>query len=193
MFRNEYKANFISIGSLIVTVCTLNDTTLVRLDSSPVRITMTETTLRRMVDFDGCIDVTFKRLPRLDTVDAKYTRFSNTSENAIHNSDFFNRRQLIDCELLTLLFNEKKTWCNNMWIKKFSSTSFYIYVLYFNLHPSIHLIPRRANKKLYWKNFVIEKEDSFLLSFLHSYHALYRLQSILCYNISHVINLTHAR
>ena len=108
MFRNEYKDNFIS-GSLIVRVCTLNNATLVRLDFSPVRITMTETTLRRMFDFDGCIDITFERLSRLvDTVNAKYTRFSNTSENAIHNSDFFNRRQLIDCELLTLLFNEKK-------------------------------------------------------------------------------------
>ena len=80
--RNEYKDNFISVGPLIVSVCTLNDATLVRLDSSSVHITMTETTLRRMFDFDGCIDVTFERLARLvDTVDAKYTRFSNiTSE-----------------------------------------------------------------------------------------------------------------
>ncbi|KYN36159.1 hypothetical protein ALC56_09496 [Trachymyrmex septentrionalis] len=75
---------------------------------------MTETTLRRMFDFDECIDVTFERLARLvDTVDVKYTRFSNMSENAIRDSDFFNGRQLIDCELLALLFNEKKT-CNNM-------------------------------------------------------------------------------
>ncbi|KYN30738.1 hypothetical protein ALC56_14982 [Trachymyrmex septentrionalis] len=109
MLRNEYKDNFISVGPLIVRVCTLNDATLVRLDSSSVRITMTETTLRRMFDFDGCIDVTFERLARLvDTIDVKYTRFSNTSENAIRDSDFFNGRQLIDCELLALLFNEKK-------------------------------------------------------------------------------------
>jgi len=45
MLRNEYKDNFISIGSLIVNVCTLNDATLIRLNSSSVCITMTETTL----------------------------------------------------------------------------------------------------------------------------------------------------
>ena len=102
MLRNEYKDNFISVGPLIVRVCTLNNATLVRLDSSPVRITMTETTLRRMFDFDGCIDVTFERLARLvDTVDVKYTRFSNImSENTIRDSGFFSGRQLIDCELL---------------------------------------------------------------------------------------------
>jgi len=44
ILRNEYKDNFISIGPL--TVITLNDATLVLLDSSTVRITMTETTLR---------------------------------------------------------------------------------------------------------------------------------------------------
>ncbi|KYM76888.1 hypothetical protein ALC53_12777 [Atta colombica] len=90
MLRNEYKDNFISIEPLTVSVCTLNDATLVRLDSSSVRITMTETTLRHMFEFDGCIDVTFERLARLvDTVNAKYTRFSNiASENAIRDSDF---------------------------------------------------------------------------------------------------------
>jgi len=109
MLWNEYKDNFISIGPLIVNVCTLNDATLVRLDSSSVRITMTETTLRRMFEFDGCIDVTFERLARLvGTVDAKYTRFSNiASENAIRNNDIFNGHQL-DCELLALVFNTYK-------------------------------------------------------------------------------------
>jgi len=34
MLRNEYKDNFISIGSLTISVCTLNDATLIRLDSS---------------------------------------------------------------------------------------------------------------------------------------------------------------
>ena len=40
MLRNEYKDNFRSIGPLTVSVCTLDDATLVRLDSSSVRITM---------------------------------------------------------------------------------------------------------------------------------------------------------
>jgi len=117
MLRNEYKDNFISIGPLTVSVCTLNEATLVRLDSSSVRITMTETTLRRMFEFDGCIDVTFEPLARLiDTVDAKYTRFSNiASENAIRDGDIFNGHQLVDCELLALAFNtKKKKRCNNM-------------------------------------------------------------------------------
>ncbi len=34
MLRNEYKDNFISIGSLTVSICTLNDATLVCLNSS---------------------------------------------------------------------------------------------------------------------------------------------------------------
>jgi len=83
---------------------------LVRLDSSSVRMTMTEMTLQRMFEFDGCIDVTFERLARLiDTIGAKYTRFSNiTSENAIRDSDIFNGHQLVDCELLALAFNTYK-------------------------------------------------------------------------------------
>ncbi|EGI69765.1 Lipoamide acyltransferase component of branched-chain alpha-keto acid dehydrogenase complex, mitochondrial [Acromyrmex echinatior] len=54
-----------------------------------------------MFDFNGCVDVTFERLARLiDTVDTKYTRFSNiASENIICDSDIFNGQQLIDCEL----------------------------------------------------------------------------------------------
>jgi len=48
MLRNEYKNNF-SVRSL--TVCTLNDVTLVHFDSSSVRITMTEMTLWWMFDW----------------------------------------------------------------------------------------------------------------------------------------------
>ena len=112
MLWNEYKDNFISVGPLIVRVCTLNNATLVRLDSSSVCITMIETTLHRMFDFNGCIDVTFEQLAQLvDTINVKYMRSSNImSENAIRDSDF-NGRQLIDCELLALVFNmyEKKS------------------------------------------------------------------------------------
>jgi len=135
MLRNEYKDNFVSFGSLTVRVCMLNDTTLVRLDSSSIRITMIETTLRRMFDFDfGCIDVTFKWLAQLvDTVDVKYTRFSNiTSENAIRGSDIFNEHQGVDCELLALVFNTyKKKRCNNMWIKQFFS-HYYICIFFYS-------------------------------------------------------------
>ena len=54
-------------------------------------------------------DVMFERLARLDTVDAKYTRFSNiASENVIRDSEIFNGHQLVDCELLALDFNTYK-------------------------------------------------------------------------------------
>ncbi|KYN22687.1 hypothetical protein ALC57_04913 [Trachymyrmex cornetzi] len=105
--RNEYKNNFISVGPLIVRVCMLqNNATLVRLDSSSVRMMMTETTLHRMFEFDGCIDLMFEQLVRLvDMVDVKYTQFSNIAfKNAIRDSDAFNVHQLVDCELLTLVF-----------------------------------------------------------------------------------------
>ncbi|KYN18251.1 hypothetical protein ALC57_09444 [Trachymyrmex cornetzi] len=107
MLRNEYKDNFKSVGPLTVRIFTLqSNATLVRLDSSSVRMMMTETTLHRIFEFDGCIDVTFERLVRLvDMVDAKYTRFSNIgSKNAIRDSDIFNGHQLVDCELLALVF-----------------------------------------------------------------------------------------
>ncbi|KYN08241.1 hypothetical protein ALC62_00775 [Cyphomyrmex costatus] len=105
LLRNEYKDNFINVGPLTIRICTHNDVTLVRLESSTVHMTMIESTLRRMFDLDGCIDVTFERLARLvDTVDVKYTRFSNVA-NAIRESDIFDKRQLVDCELLALVFN----------------------------------------------------------------------------------------
>jgi len=55
---------------------------MLRLDSSSVRNTMTEMTLRRM--FDGCIDVTFEWLAQLvDTIDVKYMQFSNIASEDI--------------------------------------------------------------------------------------------------------------
>ncbi|KAG5316282.1 MOS1T transposase, partial [Pseudoatta argentina] len=55
LLRNVYKDNFISIGPLTVSIYMLNDATLERLNSSSV--CMTETMLRCMFQFDGCIDV----------------------------------------------------------------------------------------------------------------------------------------
>ncbi|KYN12119.1 hypothetical protein ALC57_15712 [Trachymyrmex cornetzi] len=147
MLRNEHNDIFISVEALTVRVCTMNDATLMRLDSSSVRITMTETTLRRMFAFDGCIDVTFERLVRLvDTVDVKYTRFSNiASEDAIRDSNVFNKYQLVDCELLALIFNTReKTRCSNMRIKIVLFTSnIYVFSL-LSFHPSIHSKPRHS-------------------------------------------------
>ena len=105
MLRNKYKDNFISVEPLTVKVCMLNDATL---DSSFVCMTMTEMTLRRI--FDGCnVQMIIARL--VDTINVKYMQFSNIAfENIIRDSNIFNEHQLIDCELLALIFNmyEKK-------------------------------------------------------------------------------------
>ncbi|KAL6260798.1 hypothetical protein P5V15_008324 [Pogonomyrmex californicus] len=78
LLLNDYKDNFISVGPLTVRICLMNDVTLVRLESLNVRVTMIESTLRRMFALNECIDVTFDRLVRfVDTIDTKYTRFSN--------------------------------------------------------------------------------------------------------------------
>ncbi|KAL6254304.1 hypothetical protein P5V15_014350 [Pogonomyrmex californicus] len=113
LLLNDYKNNFnISIGPLTVRICLMNDVTLVRLESLNVRVTMIESTLCRMFDLYECIDVTFDRLVKF--VDAKYTRFSNIASavtdpeevsNAIRNCDIFDRCQLVDCELLALVFS----------------------------------------------------------------------------------------
>ncbi|KAL6252016.1 hypothetical protein P5V15_001407 [Pogonomyrmex californicus] len=115
LLLNDYKDNFISVGPLTVRVYQMNDVTLVRLESLNVRITMIESTLRRMFHLDECIDVMFDRLVRfVDTIDTKYTRFSNIASvvtdpeevpNAIRDCDIFDRRQLVDCELLALVFS----------------------------------------------------------------------------------------
>jgi len=108
MLRNEYKDNFISIGPLIVSVCTLNDARTSRFFIRTHYDDRNDTTTYVWV---WRITVMFERLARLiDTVDVvKYTRFFNiASENAIRDSNIFNRHQLVDCEVLILAFNTKK-------------------------------------------------------------------------------------
>ncbi|XP_072766483.1 uncharacterized protein [Anoplolepis gracilipes] len=107
--------NFISVGPLIVRVHTINDTKLISLESLNVRMMMIEPTLHRMFDLDQCIDVTFDRLVRItETIDTKFTQFSNIVStitdnkkvsNVIRASDAFNKHQLIDCELVALVFS----------------------------------------------------------------------------------------
>ncbi|XP_072744126.1 uncharacterized protein [Anoplolepis gracilipes] len=107
--------NFISVGPLTVRVHTINDTKLISLESLNVRMMMIEPTLHRMFDLDQCIDVTFDRLVRItETVDTKFTQFSNIAStirdnkevsNVIRASDAFNKHQLVDCELVALVFS----------------------------------------------------------------------------------------
>ena len=107
--------NFISVGPLTVRFHKINDAKLISLESSNVRMTMIESTLRRMFDLDQCIDITFNRLVRItETVDTKFTQFSNIAStvtdnkevaNVIRASDAFNMHQLVDCELVALVHN----------------------------------------------------------------------------------------
>ncbi|XP_024872190.1 uncharacterized protein LOC112454827 [Temnothorax curvispinosus] len=116
-FRNDYKDvhSFINVGPLTVRVCTsVNNVKLIRLESVNVRLMVTESTLHRMFDFDRCIDARFDRLVRiLAAVDAKFAQFSDIAStvtdpkeasNVIYASDAFNTNQLIDGELVALVF-----------------------------------------------------------------------------------------
>jgi len=68
-----------------------------------------------MFDLDQCINVTFDRLDKIiQTVDVKFTQFSNIAStvikpkeisNVIRASDAFNKHQLVDCELAALVFS----------------------------------------------------------------------------------------
>ncbi|CAL1685130.1 unnamed protein product [Lasius platythorax] len=116
LLRNDSTEAYssISVGPLIVRFHTINDTKLISLESSDVRMMMIESTLQRMFELDPCIDITFDRLARLTgTVDAKFTQFSNVAStvtdpkevsNVIRASDTFNKHQLVDCELVALAF-----------------------------------------------------------------------------------------
>ncbi|XP_071581036.1 uncharacterized protein [Temnothorax nylanderi] len=107
--------DFISVGPLTLRICTINGVKLVRLESLNVRLTMTESTLHRMLDLDLCIDAMFHRLSRIvETVDVKFTQFSKIAStvtdptqvlNVIRDSDAFDKHQLVDCELAALFFS----------------------------------------------------------------------------------------
>jgi len=93
---------------------TINDTKLVRLESSDVYLTMTESTLFSMFNLDRCIDLMFDRLTSiLERIKAKFIQFSNIASTVMEKknvssvigaSDTFNKHQLVDCELLALVF-----------------------------------------------------------------------------------------
>jgi len=93
--KYEYKNNFISVELLTVSVCTLNDVTL---DSSSVRITMTETTLQRVWIWRmyQCNVRTIRPTHRYDRYQVRF--FNIISEDTIRDSNIFNRHQLVDCD-----------------------------------------------------------------------------------------------
>ncbi|EZA55664.1 hypothetical protein X777_04306 [Ooceraea biroi] len=113
---NDVRGRPISVGPLTVRfsespVC---DTKLIYLESSNVRLAMTESTFFTMFNLDRCINLMFDRLNHMvDKVDTKFTQFSNmvstnpkNVSNAIRASDCFDENHIIDCELLALFFSK---------------------------------------------------------------------------------------
>ena len=85
MLQNKYKDNFISVGSLTVRVCMLNDTSYARTSQFFVRTHYNDQNNATPYVCVWCIDVTFERLDRLVyTVDVKYTRFSNSCPKTLY-------------------------------------------------------------------------------------------------------------
>ncbi|XP_026824902.1 uncharacterized protein LOC113561821 [Ooceraea biroi] len=109
----DVRGRPITVGPLTVRFSAMNDTKLVCLDSSDVRLMMTESTFLTMINLDRCIELTYAQLDRVvDKVEAKVAQFSNIASaetkdasNAIRASEFFNGNHIIDCELLALVFD----------------------------------------------------------------------------------------
>ncbi|KYN23491.1 hypothetical protein ALC57_04089, partial [Trachymyrmex cornetzi] len=112
--RNHCKGNSITVGPLTVRFSTIQNAKIVCLESSDVRLMMTESTILFMFNLDKCIELAFDQLVGIvEKVDTKFTRFSNISStvtdakdipNVICASDYFDKNQLLDCELLAVVF-----------------------------------------------------------------------------------------
>jgi len=110
--RGDISSDSISVGPLTVRFGVMNNAKLIRLESFDVRLAMTESTLLSMFNLDRCIDIMFDRLNGIiEKVDAKFKRFSNIAASvtkdvsiAIRDSDYFDENQIVDCELLALVF-----------------------------------------------------------------------------------------
>lgn len=115
--RNDHKdtSSSMSVGPLTISACAIKNIKLVRLESLNVRLTMTESTLFSMFNLDRCIYLAFEQLfKNVGSVDVKFTQFSHIAStatdpkevpNMIRVSDAFDKHQLIDCELLALVFS----------------------------------------------------------------------------------------
>jgi len=90
----------------------MNNAKLIRLEFFDMRLAMMESTLLTMFNLDRCIDIIFDRLNgTVEKIDVKFKRFSNIASFvtkdvsiAIRNSDYFDGNQLVNCELLALVF-----------------------------------------------------------------------------------------
>ncbi|EZA51546.1 hypothetical protein X777_09755 [Ooceraea biroi] len=110
--RKDVRGRPITVGPLTVRFSAMNDNKLVCLDSSDVRLMMTESTFFTMINLDRCIELTYAQLDRVvEKVDTKFVLFSNIASaetkdasNAIRASECFNDDHIIDCELLALVF-----------------------------------------------------------------------------------------
>ncbi|XP_026827547.1 uncharacterized protein LOC113562366 [Ooceraea biroi] len=104
----------IYIGPLTVDFIKYNDTKCVRFEVTNVRSIMMEATLTTIFNLDKCIDCMYNWLVSyIDHVDYKYEQFCKIARSinnpnditvAIQNSEYFDDKELIDCELLALAF-----------------------------------------------------------------------------------------
>ncbi|XP_011867576.1 PREDICTED: uncharacterized protein LOC105561836 [Vollenhovia emeryi] len=105
----------IVVGPLTVRFSTLDNITLIHMEASNVHLAMTASTFFNMLNFDRCIDLMFARLIGvIDRIDAQFHNFSNITSTVSNNknvskiirdSECFHKNQLVDCELLALVFN----------------------------------------------------------------------------------------
>ncbi|RLU22644.1 hypothetical protein DMN91_004922, partial [Ooceraea biroi] len=113
---NDVRGCPISVGPLTVRISesSVCDNKLIYLESSNIRLAMTDSTFFSMLNLDRCIDLMFDHLNRMvDKVDKKFAEYSNIAStnpknvsNAIRTSYCFDENHLIDCELLALVFSK---------------------------------------------------------------------------------------
>ncbi|KYN21100.1 hypothetical protein ALC57_06533, partial [Trachymyrmex cornetzi] len=111
---HHHKDNSINVGPLIVRFSTIENAKIVCLESSDICLMMTESTILFMFNLDKCIELAFDQLVGIvEKIDTKFTRFSNIAStltdakdipNVICASDYFDKNQLLNCELLAVVF-----------------------------------------------------------------------------------------
>ena len=72
--QNYHKGNSISVGPLTVQFSTIENAKIVYLESSDIRLMMTESTILFIFNLDQCIELVFDQLVGIvEKVDTKFT------------------------------------------------------------------------------------------------------------------------
>ena len=96
-----------SIAHLTLRYSTINNLKILRFETQDMRLSLSTSTILGLFNFEYCINrIVGTLLPLTAHVDAKLYRFKNiaasASVNAIRDSEYFDRDDLLDCELLAL-------------------------------------------------------------------------------------------